>query len=396
VSAKNGPFWKGAGCEADLHEQARHCPQCGLFCRSRRLRQWPLSLRLAILKNKVGKRKHSARHDSKFMGYAMTMIFENWSYISDVVTFSISILAILVSAGFFIRRKRTITELIYVEQDRDNLKRKLNAAGIRLQQVDPERFIDSVIEIKRLGNLVDLEAKAQEYLLWQQEGIGEACEILANAYLETSVDGNKHTVEKAERYVEAGLALVPEHTGLVKMRQRLKMRLNDIEMGDPIEALEWNGLSAQELHDLFHELRAEGKYELSSVVARRGAVQSLTEDGGKSARYAGALANYGQSLLMAGGVESLAPYPLAEFYLLQALSLSKNISAISDNSMATILNNLGLAIQAQGRHDEANDFYSKAKNYANKTTDKRLIEMTDRHWSGNKTHLSDVCGDEST
>ncbi len=42
----------------------------------------------------------------------------------------VAIIGVLVSMGFFVWRKRTIKELIYIEQERDNF-RKLNADARR-------------------------------------------------------------------------------------------------------------------------------------------------------------------------------------------------------------------------------------------------------------------------
>lgn len=85
----------------------------------------------------------------------------------------------MVSAGLFVRHKREIKDLIYVEQERDNFRKKLAVANVRLAQIDPERFIDNAAELYRGGEYGQVEALALAFAEKQSEAFGKAAEYLA-------------------------------------------------------------------------------------------------------------------------------------------------------------------------------------------------------------------------
>ena len=59
----------------------------------------------------------------------------DWAEWVTIVSLPLAILSILVSIGFFVRRNRTLKELIYIEQERDNIQKTAAAIEKRLKLV---------------------------------------------------------------------------------------------------------------------------------------------------------------------------------------------------------------------------------------------------------------------
>ena len=70
-----------------------------------------------------------------------------WDQGIDLVTLLVAVFAALAAAGFFRKEKFIRGETLVVEQERDDLRRKLAAAEVRLAHVDPERFLDEITEL---------------------------------------------------------------------------------------------------------------------------------------------------------------------------------------------------------------------------------------------------------
>jgi tetratricopeptide (TPR) repeat protein len=84
----------------------------------------------------------------------------NWDAIKDALLLAFAFLGVLATAGYFNRRQRHIRELLYIEQERDDLRKKLVRAEMRLAEVDPERFIERVRDLRRDGAWSEVEAAA--------------------------------------------------------------------------------------------------------------------------------------------------------------------------------------------------------------------------------------------
>lgn len=73
----------------------------------------------------------------------------DWIMVVGVVATVISVPA---GFGFFRYRKRTIKELLYIEQERDNFRKRNAEQFTRLSAIDPERFIDRINDLRHKGD----------------------------------------------------------------------------------------------------------------------------------------------------------------------------------------------------------------------------------------------------
>ena len=133
----------------------------------------------------------------------MSGMFTNyWDNIIDIATLVIAIIGVLVSAGFFVRRRRDIRDLIYIEQERDDLKRKLAAAEVRLSKVDPERFIDAVTAERDAGEWQKADDRATRFAADQSEAISLAAEVLVEGALTAPADLRPEALRDAQRFAD--------------------------------------------------------------------------------------------------------------------------------------------------------------------------------------------------
>jgi len=120
-------------------------------------------------------------------GADVEYVRQHWDGLTDVLTLLLWFISILVGAGFFIRQKRAAKDLIYVEQERDNLKKTLAAtqarhktecavADRRLNLVDPDRFITQAKSLTDAAKVADLERLAIDFTTEQTPAIGLAAE----------------------------------------------------------------------------------------------------------------------------------------------------------------------------------------------------------------------------
>ena len=131
--------------------------------------------------------------------------------VSLIVFLPLTIFSILVSIGFFVRRNRTLKELIYIEQERDNIQKtaaaiekrlKLVIANLehRLEIVDPDRFLVRVRALTDEAKFAEAEKLAIDFTGDLTPAFGLAAEILAEQCILASGALGKSASDDALRH----------------------------------------------------------------------------------------------------------------------------------------------------------------------------------------------------
>lgn len=284
----------------------------------------------------------------------MQFITENWGILYDVVMLVLVVVGILVGAGFFVRHKREVKELLYVEQERDNFRRKWSALDARLDQVDPERFITRVTDLRSKSDNKKLDAEAQDYFHRQTEAFGLASEVLAESHIRTGATFGLPAMEEAVRLAQLGMAANPGSKRLNELVKEAQRRLEAARRGEDVDSLPLEGMTEVDLIELSEKLTSDGKYSLAEIAARHSVPLAFARSGPESANFAAALGQLGLTL------HALGEYSESEVTLLKALEIVRASTGEKHTNLVYHLNNLAQVMGAQGRHPEAEMFCTEA------------------------------------
>ncbi|NIZ15767.1 tetratricopeptide repeat protein [Phaeobacter sp. HF9A] len=282
------------------------------------------------------------------------LLSENWSELSTAINTICAVLSILVAFGFFVRRQRTLKDLIYVEQERDDLRKRFARAEARLDKIDPRRFEEAVDAAYNAGKFDKAEQIAFAFAEEQSPAFGKAAEILAEQRLLQSENGDAQLAQEAQRFAEIGLAAQPGDVRLKEIKALSRQREKDIQAGDPIEVLNWDGMSDVELNRLSISLWKAGQLQLAEVAARRSVPLALLRTGKMSSNYAAAIAQHAYCL------QDIDDFDSAEPLYREALEITRQTLGEGNASYATRLNNFAGLLQATGRTDEAKPLFHEA------------------------------------
>lgn len=316
-----------------------------------------------------------------------------WDQGVDVATLILAIIGTLSTLGLLRRRSKTLKDLIYIEQERDVCRKKLNAAEVRLSHVDPERFIDKANELYSAGKFDAAETAALDFTNRQSEAFGRAAEILTEQRIIDSETDGQAALDEAARFVQIGLAADPASERLRDLQELTRARAEGLARGEPIEVLNWGALSAFDLYTLSVTLERAGNYRLAEIAARRMVPLARLEFGATSISYGNALGRHGSTLKalnqlqaaeglyraaleiikpaagensvdyasqlsnLAGALSARGAHDAAEEMFRKVLEIDRATVGATHANYATTLNNLGLAVRAQGRYDEAEEIY---------------------------------------
>ncbi len=239
--------------------------------------------------------------------------------------------------GLFVRRKRTIRELIYVEQERDNFRKQCAKQSVRLNHIDPERFIDRITELRGAGEFDEMVQLSESFSNAQSEAFGMAAEILTEQAI---LDSGKHdgAAQDAIRFAAIGLAAQPDSPRLQELQKLANSRAKAVQNGEPIDTLNWDGLADVELHEMARSLEKAGKYQLAEIAARRAVPLAYARTGQNSSNYAAALGSHGDILRALGDYGAAEPlYHQAVAVLEAALGADHPNSRIARRNLQKFL-----------------------------------------------------------
>lgn len=277
----------------------------------------------------------------------------------------VSALAALIAAGaavgFFRKEKFVRGELYTTQLERDDMRKRLALAEVRLGRVDPERFLDKADELYDAAKFKELEELALRFTNAQTEAFGRAAEILTEQRILDSGEHGKLSLDDAARFVEIGLAADPESVRLKELRELVRAREATLERGEPLETLNWDGMSDVELNRLSHALYRDGKYRLAEIAARRSVPLAMLRTGRESPNFAGAITQHALCLKFLGEIREAEP-----LYRM-AVQIYRDAGWEEENQYATVLSNLAVLLRAQGRHHEAEPLLLEAVEVDRKT-----------------------------
>jgi tetratricopeptide (TPR) repeat protein len=240
-----------------------------------------------------------------------------------------------------------------IEALKANLE-KVKMLELRLDQTDPERFIDRANELYDAGDFDGAEKVSLEFTSKQSEAFGLAAEILAEQRLLDSETEGQWAADDAQKFAAIGRAANPESKRLGELEKLTKARVDGIARNEPIEALHMDGMSDVELNRLSQALSKQGRYQLALIAAKRSVPIAKTRTGGLSSNYAGAIAHYASCLKEVGELK------IAQELYREALAIDADIIGTSHPTYATRLNNLATVLEAQGNCAEAEALYREA------------------------------------
>ncbi|MCV6594896.1 MAG: tetratricopeptide repeat protein [Silicimonas sp.] len=270
-----------------------------------------------------------------------------WGALSAIA----AVVAALAAMGFF-RKEQIVRGALYtVQSERDDLREKLARAEVRLGQVDPERFLDRIDGLE--GDFPALEAEALGFAERQSEAFGRAAAIMAEQRLWDSDTHGGEMVEEALRFAAIGLAADPGSAHLAGLKALAERRRAGLEQGEPIEVLNWDGMSDVELNQLAISLKRDGKFALAEMAARR-SVPLAIQRTGRASSNAAAIGTHGAAL------QDLEQFEAAEPLLRDALEITRKTEGARDPNTARALNNLALLYDATGRYGEAEPLLREA------------------------------------
>lgn len=266
----------------------------------------------------------------------------------------VAIMSVLVAMGFFRRKKQALKDLH--EKARLLDKERIETANLqgRLSRVGPDEFLEKADELAKKGDYDALEKLAIDYTDLQSPAIGRAAEILCEQRILQSETLGAVANDDALRFAAIGLASNPGNKRLQELQKLAVERKQGIARGEPIEVLNWQGLSALELNRLSIALIEAGKYQLAEIAARRAVPLEVLDSGDKSANFANAIGLHGTCLKHIGDYES------AESLYRQSIEIKRKELGEGHPHYAISLNNLATLLNKTGRNEEAEDLFEKA------------------------------------
>lgn len=236
----------------------------------------------------------------------------------------------------------------------DGLNKTIDEVRERLEEVDPERFIDKVEALYDAAEFDKVEDVALAFYEKQSEAFGKAAEYLTEQRLLDSESHGQGAIDEAVKFAAIGAAAFPHSKRLAELQKLVGRRADDIRKGDPIEALNFEGMDDVALNRLANALTKDGHYMLAEVAARRSVPLALTRTGEKSANYVAVLATHGNTL------RDIGDFDLAEDVLKKATGLGRVVFGEGHPEHAVHLNNLAGVVEAQGRFTEAEGLFGQA------------------------------------
>lgn len=277
-----------------------------------------------------------------------------WDQGVDIVTLVIAFLGMLGTLGFLRKEKITRGEKYTLELERNDLRKRLAKAEVRLNHVDPKKFLDQVSELESNGEFAHAAEKAEQFGRLQSEAFGRAAILSAEDAI-IQADGTRlDLLEDAVRFVSIGLASDPENKRLMSLSEETRTRLEEARAGGDFETLHLDGMTDVDLNKMANKLIKEGKFALAEIAARRSLPLARERTGPVSQNYAAALGTYGRTL------DTLGQYTAAEKILRQTLEIAEKTIGTAHPLYANCLNNLSEVVREQGRFEEAETLYREA------------------------------------
>lgn len=285
------------------------------------------------------------------------MDFSTWPR-GDLLTFLsliVAVISLLVAMGFFRRKEKVLKDLIYADQALTSERIKTANLMGRLKQVDPEEFIDQAGALAKKGDYDALEKLAFAFTDRHSPAIGRAAEILCEQRILQSETLGAVANDDALRFAAIGLAANPGNKRLQELQKLAVERAQGIARGEPIEVLNWQGLSGPDLHRLAKALTKAGKYQLAEIAARRAVPLVALHGGGENlVNFANAIGLHGLCL------QHLGAYREAESLYRQAIEINRKELGELHPSYDIELNNLATLLQETERYEEAEYIFEKA------------------------------------
>jgi len=189
------------------------------------------------------------------------------------------------------------------------------------------------------GDWAALEKTAFDFSDKQSEAFGAAAEILTEQRILDSDEQGKWAIDDARRFAAIGRAANPDSARLDELAKLAERRARDIDAGEPVETLNWDGLSNVELNRLSQGLQRGEKCALAKIAARRSVPRARLRTGEKSTDYAGALAQH------AGTLRALGSHREAEALYREALEIDRATLGEAHPEYAKDLGNLGWLLE---------------------------------------------------
>lgn len=287
----------------------------------------------------------------------------NWTILEwiGVIGVVIAFISMPIWRILFVRRKREIAELIYIEQERDNFRSQNAKQSVRLNAIDPERFIDRINDLRRDGDFAKAEEASLAFSNAQNEAFGLAAEVLTEQRILDSGEQGEWAVKDAQRFAAIGLAANPESTRLKELQKLADTRAEGLERGEPIETLDWDGMSDLELNRLAIALEMDGKYQLAEIAASRSVPLALTRTGKVSENYSDALNTHAICL------SKMADYDEAKLLYREVLEIDTKTIGVDHPKYAQHLNNLAELLNTKGDQEAAEPLFRRAIEISTRT-----------------------------
>jgi tetratricopeptide (TPR) repeat protein len=283
-------------------------------------------------------------------------MLELWGFLNESAGAWTSLAAIGGGLGWFVtalRSRKTKSEKDILDQEKEELRLALVKAEVRLDHIDPERFIDAATKAYDKADFAKVENLSFKFAERQQEAFGKAAEYLTEQRILDS-ENHPQAIADATRFAAIGRAAFPDNKRVAELSDLADRRAKDIRNGDPLEALNMDGLTDVELNQLSLVLSKDGKYALAEVAARRSVPLARLRTGEVSENHAAALSQFASCL------RNLGQYYEAEGLYRQLLEIERATIGEAHPDNAIRLNNLALVVLDQGRFEEAEGLFRQA------------------------------------
>jgi tetratricopeptide (TPR) repeat protein len=291
----------------------------------------------------------------------LNVLVENWGKVVDIATLLIAFFALLAAAGFFRKerllrseKQQLLTEKKLATDERDDLAERLKSSQDRLQQVDPETYLEQITRLLQRAEFDRIEQLSSHFFLVGAEAFGRAAEHIAEEQLLNSDVAELADGKEALRFAQIALSIEPESARRVELLRLTKERLRGLKQGEPLQALLLDGLSLEQLNKLSVSCLESGQTVLAELAARKCVFMVGVEFGKDSLNFCFACSQYSICLDCTGQLEKASQVGQV------AIKLAAKWLPENNLSHSRLINNYAAILVKLKRFEEAEELYKRA------------------------------------
>lgn len=193
-----------------------------------------------------------------------------------------------------------------IAQENCTLRKELNRAVDRLDEVDPVRFRKSLDELALTARGDEACDLILAYFDLQSVALDKAARSLAEHHIATS-EANPQVLKHAQDIIAVALTAKPDNPKLTNLREELQNRLVRAEPPPKLAEPATFGTGDSTLRRMSKSYAERGQHDLAELTARRAATAALQSHGPQSIRYASALSRQALALQAMGRASEAVP-----------------------------------------------------------------------------------------